>query len=76
MAPSKIKINFVGGAWCFVDFDTMHVNGEFTIFDLAGETQMTAITRNVTYCEPMKQPPPESRDPDRGDLFSKRGTKY
>ena len=56
----KIKINFMCGQYRLVDFDKMHVNGELMIFNLAGETQLTAVTRNISYFERMK-PLPESR---------------
>ena len=68
----KIKINFMCGQYRFVDCDEMHVNGELMIFDLAGETQLTAVTRNISYFERMK-PLPESRSLNRQDLFQQAG---
>ena len=64
---NRIKVNFICGTYRFVEFDSMHVEGEFTIFNLGDETQLTAVTRNMTYFE-KATPAPESRDVDRPQM--------
>ena len=45
-----------GGGYRFVEFDELWTHGEFTGFNLNGVTQMTCVTKNLSYCEPARDP--------------------
>jgi hypothetical protein len=57
----RIKVGFLGGSWRTITFDEMLLNGPFVIFNLGDETVLTAVTRNMTFFEPVE----DARAPSR-----------
>ena len=60
------KVNFVNGTWRVIEYDQLCERGPLTIFNLEGRPVLTAVTRNMTFFEPVAEEPEKtSRDVDR-----------
>ena len=51
---------FLYGSWRIIEFDELHVNGEFKFFNRGEKAVWAAVTRNMGFFEPVIETPPEN----------------